>query len=146
IITSTKVKPRCRHMCEIYDLAAKSQCDTQTWSVGVLERRKSDRRGAPPSVAPTKRPICRQKRRAQHSAEPIGCIAPSSVVPFLLSATSWWNTGMHACAPSGLLACRRETGFKPVWHPDLRVYVSPRSDNEPLKNGNRATACRSSIC
>src|SRR5439155_10091296 len=84
IITSTKVKPRWRHMCEIYDLAAKSQCATQTWSVGVLERRKSDRRGAPPSVAPTKRPICRQKRRAQHSAEPIGCIAPSSVVPFPL--------------------------------------------------------------
>src|SRR5207248_4193898 len=44
IITSTKVKPRLRHMYGIYDLAAKSQCATQTWSVGVLERRKSDRR------------------------------------------------------------------------------------------------------
>src|SRR4029077_20763679 len=51
IITSTKVKPRWRHMCEIYDLAAKSQCATQTWSVGVLERRKSDRRVASPNVA-----------------------------------------------------------------------------------------------
>src|SRR5205823_9135327 len=70
IITSTKVKPRWRRMCEIYDLAAKSQCGSQTWSVGVLERRKRGRRVAPQSVAlPGER--CAGKRLGARLVEPI---------------------------------------------------------------------------
>src|SRR6478672_3893563 len=81
IITSTKVKPRLRHMYEIYDLAAKSQCATQTWSVGVLERRKSDRRLAPLSAALAKNRCAGKSVGAQHSVEPICSILRHSIAP-----------------------------------------------------------------
>src|SRR5437660_10942922 len=50
----------------------------------------------------------------------------------------------HAClCAQRAFSLLKGTGFKPVWHTDLEVYVPSRPDNEPLKNGNRATAYRS---
>src|SRR5437763_3383895 len=96
IITSTKVKPRLRHMSGIYDLAAKSQCATQTCSVGVLERRKSDRRvlrRASPYQEIDSQAYGRARLRRADLAPPLR----PSVIPFPVPATSWWNTGTHAC-------------------------------------------------
>jgi hypothetical protein len=48
----------------------------------------------------------------------------------------------HAClCAQRAFSLLKQTGYKPVWHTDLEVYVpAPCPDNEPLKNGNQATA------
>jgi hypothetical protein len=146
IITSTKVKPRLRHMYEIYDLAAKSQCATQTWSVGVLERRKSDRRVAPPSAAlPKDRCAGKSVGRNTQSSRS----APSLHPPSFHSSSRQRAGGTQArmpVRPAGFYPAEGKQASSLFGAQTWKSNVPPRPDNEPLKNGNRATACRSSIC
>src|SRR5438067_13854303 len=100
--------------------------DMECWSTGAAKKRQNR---APPSVALPK---------DRCAGKSVGRNTQSS-----RSAASLHPPSFHSSS-------RQPAGGKQAsslfWHTDLKVYVSPRSDNEPLKNGNRATACRSSIC
>src|SRR2546421_9327069 len=95
---------------------------------------------------PTKKSIRRQMV-GRDSVEPTSL--HRSVPPSFHSPSRQRASGTQArmpVRPAGFYPAEGKQASSPFGAQTWKSNVPPRPDNEPLKNGNRATAYRSSIC